>query len=39
LAAVGLVLNSILVAQILVYGNKGVSATKVKGKLAAKKAA
>jgi hypothetical protein len=36
---VGLVLNSILVAQILVYGNKGLSATKVKDKLAAKKAA
>lgn len=35
----GLVLNSILVAQILVYGNKGVAARKVKGKPAVKKAA
>jgi hypothetical protein len=35
----GLVLNSILVAQILVYGNKGVAAQKVRGKAAVKKAA
>lgn len=37
--AAGLVLNSILVMQILYYGNKGVAATKVKGRAAVKKAA
>lgn len=37
--AAGLLLNSILVAQILVYGNKGVAAKKVKGRAAVKKAA
>lgn len=37
--ALSLVLNSILVAQILVYGNKGVAAQKVRGKAAVKKAA
>lgn len=37
--AAGLVLNSILVAQILTLGNKGVAAKKVKGKQAVKKAA
>lgn len=37
--AAGLVLNSIVVTQILVYGNRGVAAKKVKGKAAVKKAA
>lgn len=37
--AAGLVLNSILVMQILYYGNKGVAAAKVKGRAAVKKAA
>jgi hypothetical protein len=35
----GLLLNSILVLQILVYGNKGVPAKKPRGRAAAKKAA
>jgi hypothetical protein len=39
LPCAGLVLNSTLVAQILVFGNKGVAAQGVKGRAKAKKAA
>jgi hypothetical protein len=35
----GLVLNSIVMTQILVYGNKGIAAKTVKGTAADKKAA